>query len=1106
MLGYLVKHSEFEVGKILKFDDLRNGTMTVAFLKRDGAQITFDKQSLGRNVLRTYLPPGSRCRAPRGECEIKRISRPFENLSPAYYEVEYDGTGERDVLDEFILVPMRIAPVTDPVMKLAGLDHEGYPVFREREELRMILHLMLREGNGLRSLLSSRIDLRAHQAYVAGVVLLDRQRRYMLADEVGLGKTIEAGIVLRDLLVQNPHAKVLILCPGALTQQWLCELYTKFGDSSFRMLDLMTYEHSDGDVDPNLLKRSIVSMGLGLRILKSLERTNWDMVIVDEAHHLLGSPALYDLACQVTSRAGSILLLSAMPAQHREDEFRRLLALLEPERYSRMTAAHFRDLYDTQRDVGRKMRIVSKRLSSFAAGEAPFADALERARDFQAMPGLKDDPGLARMIGEIEKAAADPAEPTLASRGQDLLHYVADTYRINRRILRNRRQRLIDEGQIPAIGRRARLHPYRPDQLEINAATSVRDLLASMLRSAGDSADVPVVLALARSGFESLAWPVGAHRFLAALRQAVDSALAPLDVLSREIAETGHLMGYDDWDRYLALLCRGCHRLVDRALLSRATSAITAWMADGQTFTRLAALLDLLHARCGEKSTRPKQLVFAGYPGLAANLVGHLRALFGNDAVTAFHHGMPREEKERNVARFEDSRHAWILVSDETGGEGRNFQFADSLLHFDTPWHAARVEQRIGRLDRLGRAAEVVSDVLFNEWAEEGGLIGCYDRGLKVYSQSISGLEFALRDVERDLARAALEGGAGALDELAPRLAERTVVERARDDSEAVYDAASFERAAADRYRKVSQSEGTEAALETAFVRYFQRIGPHGAARNLNAPDFPGQVWLLAPDSLNRIKPAIQKDPATDRLPEFIGTFRRSIAQQRPGLDFFNVGHVLFDAVVESLGVDPVGRSFAIECVLPDREPWLGFELAFVPAPRLDRLEGNPGLLNRARQIILPRSEFVYIRPDGTIEPREIADAIHAMRRALDPAQKDRTWWNLTKENAHLLPPVVPGRNWQKVVMGLVEPAARDAAVSLGARLIREIEAEEARVGESLRLLRADDHPNAEQERRDLASLLEAVQGWQPHLDSIGFLSVNGNLRHPVARQGRRQW
>jgi ATP-dependent helicase HepA len=538
MAGFLVKHAAFGVGKIVSMDAAPNGNMRIAFLGHQGGPITIESRTLGRQVQRTHLPPGSRCKTDRGACSLIRLSRPFEKGNAALYEVQYDDGGEFEIVEESAIAPLKVAPVREPELKLAALDHEGYPIFREREALAHVFHRMLKEGNGLRSLLSSRIDLHPHQAYVAGVILLDRQRRYILADEVGLGKTIEAGIVLRDLLVQRPDARVLILCPGTLTQQWLCELYTKFGDSSFRMLDL--YSAGAGRVvdraDSALLRRTIVSTGLALDLAERLSTVKWDMVIVDEAHHLLGSPELYRLTQKLSEQPRSVLLLSAIPAQQREDEFRRLLALLEPDRYSNMTASHFRELYDVQRDVGRKMRLVAKRLGQFAAGELPFSGVFERANDFLTMPRLAQDAQVAVMLSGWESAARTDTVAELLERGKDLLHYLGDQYRINRRILRNRRQRLIEDGQLQLVTRRLSPHSYTPEQLEINATTALKELLAEMLRSAGNGINAPLVLALARLGFQSLAWPPATVRLLSTLR---DAGVGPVAEISARDRETG---------------------------------------------------------------------------------------------------------------------------------------------------------------------------------------------------------------------------------------------------------------------------------------------------------------------------------------------------------------------------------------------------------------------------------------------------------------------------------------------------------------------------------------------------------------------------------------
>jgi ATP-dependent helicase HepA len=399
--------------------------------------------------------------------------------------------------------------------------------------------------------------------------------------------------------------------------------------------------------------------------------------------------------------------------------------------------------------------------------------------------------------------------------------------------------------------------------------------------------------------------------------------------------------------------------------------------------------------------------------------------------------------------------------------------------------------------------------VLYNEWSEEGGLITCYDQGLKVYSRSLSGLEFALRDVERHLAVTAIQEGAQGMSSRAPALAEQADAERARDESHALFDAASFERTAADRYWRVSQSEQTEEELESAFVKYFQRIGPQDAARNLNDPEYPGLVWQMSADSVNRFPLPLQKDPATDRLPEFKGTFRRSVAQGRPDLDFFSVGHVLFDALIDSLMEQPVGRTFAIECTALGREPWIGFELAFRALPNLDGIRDNLGLMNRVRQLFQAHTVYIYCRPDGVVEAAPVAETFAEIRRGLRAEDKDRIWWNLTKEKASSVATALPGRQWESTVLGVVGTCSATARVTLAERLHRDLEAEEVRLSELARpaahgAAEGDNRRESQQEAQDLDLQRQAIAGWRVSLDSIGFLSINGSL-HSVANASSGQ-
>ena len=235
VLGYFVTHPTLKIGQVVQADF---SVFSVHFFI-DGAKRQFEKSAFTDGDLsRIYLPPGTRCRTSDRGCRIDQVLEQIRYERPVVYLVTTDD-GLQLQLKESDLVPAAIVR-EDPVTSLTTLQQEGLTLFASRSELVDAVAEVVRQGGGLTALLSSRIDVRPHQAYVAGVVLQDRLRRYILADEVGLGKTIEAGIVVQDLLTTRPTAKVLVLCPGALTQQWLCEFYTKFSNRVFTLLDLHT--------------------------------------------------------------------------------------------------------------------------------------------------------------------------------------------------------------------------------------------------------------------------------------------------------------------------------------------------------------------------------------------------------------------------------------------------------------------------------------------------------------------------------------------------------------------------------------------------------------------------------------------------------------------------------------------------------------------------------------------------------------------------------------------------------------------------------------------------------------------------------------------------
>jgi ATP-dependent helicase HepA len=808
---------------------------------------------------------------------------------------------------------------------------DPYAVFAARYRLLTALTRFNRQVGGLRALLASRIELHPHQAFVAGTVILDPIRRYILADEVGLGKTIEAGIILHDLLSRQPNARVLVLTPGPLTRQWLCEMHSSFGGQGFRLADL----HPIESIDIAHWSKVICSTNFALDGLdKDLLAASWDLVVVDEVHHLLNAPHLYDLVLQLSLKVRDLLLLSAVPVRRRESELYRLLALLDPHTYSTEGTGEqtFLAIYGAQEPLGRRLNLLSHDLADYARGEASSEDVLSRLGRLLSLPILMADAELQDML-----AAAEAEPEHVGVIAQHAHTIISDRYRVNRRILRNRRERLISQEQLVAITRVPVLLRYEADQIEAEAVDAVEALLTKL--AADDSLSPEVLRPFARILLQALVDPIAVLEVLGEVQNAKASTVNSygLELLNGVVG-----MGGERWRVLLETACAGVKRHIDPVLLANALRLATNWRSSHSSAARWDALIALLEDEvgCGHKT-----LVFAGFPGVAERLGLLLKEKFGDISVTEFRTNLDDTVKEENVRRFRGPGVA-IMVSDESGGEGRNFQFAHSLVHTDLPWQPAVIEQRIGRLDRLGREAfstEVISHVCVSADGWEAGLYACYHEGLNLFGSSVSGLEFALRHLQDEIVDAAISGGQDALHDLAPKLKVIAAEERVRDESDALLDEASYHAIRSDRFVRTPSAEG-ERELETAFLEYFRTLaGGKGVSRQKTADgvDVDG-LWSLRPDNIRHGEITIIDKNPDGEFGKRVGTFRRSLARIRRDAEFFTYGNPLFDAVVTALGQRYTGRSYAIACQPTGAPSFMGIELIIAARPRLEADDISP--------------------------------------------------------------------------------------------------------------------------------------------------------------------
>lgn len=1018
------------------------------------------------------LPVGLRCRvANRGVCTIAEAPfSPSESEKVYVYLVVFDGdAGETARLSERDLWPIPDSLVETPLTKLTSLQADPVANFRARAGLQAAMHQIERESAGIRALAASRVSLLPHQAFVVGTVIDDPLWRYILADEVGLGKTIEAGVIAHQLLADKPNARILVLCPGPLSRQWLCEMHLSFGGRDFRLLDL----HDPKQVSLATWPLVISSLRLASRAHRGqLLASAWDLVIVDEAHQLLWNDSYYELVEKLAGVARRLLLLSAVPARERETELLRLLRLIDPARYREGgTVAHrFSELYSAQGAIGRRLRIVARQVGR--PDDLDYEQLQSDVERLLSVDVLRDDAALRA----LQRKAHDAAQPADAlPLYQQLVDDVVSRYRISRRILKNRRARLVEAELLHGVPREVEHVSYDPSALDTEIAAVVLDLL----RPLSASSDADAVQVLFRKVAQALCDPVGLYEIASAL--VVGDSDTSVD---RRMFDANAAYDYDEHETLLDACGAIFGSQLDEAGLNQCVGLLRAAI-DVQETPRIAALRICLRRLFADGAG--KVIVFAGTFGTAHGVTDALVTDFGKEAIASFRHDMGDDEKEMQVARFRHDAHCSVLICDESGGEGRNFQFADALVHFDLPWSVSAVEQRIGRLDRIGRDRPVRSLVICPKGGLEAEWLRCLDQGFGVFTRSISGLEFMLHATERQIVTAAVDGGPAAMTDMVPIIREASERERAADDAEALTDAASFRNTT--RYLRATENKGDE-MLESALPSYLRAISRGGAAKRItDHKDLNLRIWRLKPEEVTDYKLVGLERQGENPLQDRHGTFSRIVARDRPDLDFFTVGHPLVDALALATQEYLRGRSLLVRVKTDSAPPGL----VLLSAWRVSNLHsrGKNQVPDRALRLLGGRTTWSGF----DVATGEALEAAVANRIAHEILSETTAVLDLSRDQAVGTFKPEPGR-WSAFLKELLERSTSQATAAYQAKygqgdraLVEQLIADSDVVAKT----RPDEGNEYVQ---GVLATVAAVQGAALELDALALLEIE---RSPTA-------
>ena len=685
-------------------------------------------------------------------------------------------------------------------------DVDSPELFALRRET--LYHNYNRRISPVHGFLGGKIDLISHQLYIAHEVSSRFAPRVLLSDQVGLGKTIEACLILHRLLVAGRISRVLILVPDSLVHQWFVEILRKF-NLWFNIFDearCASLEESAPEGNPFLDNQLIICSteflaGSQKRAQQAIS-ADWDMLIVDEAHHLEWSVdtispeyAIVELLSQISK---GLLLLTATPEQLGVESHFARLRLLDPIRY------HNYNDFIKESEGSKDIAVLVENLSSGAVLKPEYKKQLETLFPKDRITALAKN-------RELER--------------QHLIEDLLDQHGPGRVLFRNTR--------------------------------------------------------LAMSGFPKRV----AH------------------IIPIQIKDNNSLWIERAKDEFNS----------DMGIASEATETLEF---DFDKDPRVQWILDKMEAIYPEKlllicSSKEKVLALESTISKAINL-----------NVGVFHEDLTLVQRDRNAAWFAEHDSAQILLCSEIGSEGRNFQFAHHLILFDVPYHPELLEQRIGRLDRIGQKNDIHIHIPYLVGSPQNLLVRWYHEGLNAFNTNLEGGNLIFKLFSERLRKLT---ELSSFDEASSQLEilikdtgkfQKELKKRLAEGRDRLLEMNSFRPKVAKKLIHQIKAEDKDSTLENYLTEVFDHF-------NVEMEDLAARTYFLHPASFNtEIFPSIPRDGIQV-------TFDRQRALKREDVSFLSWDHPITTGAIDMVLSSSTG-SASSGVIKGTGSPALLMELLFV--------------------------------------------------------------------------------------------------------------------------------------------------------------------------------
>jgi ATP-dependent helicase HepA len=651
-----------------------------------------------------------------------------------------------------------------------------------------------------------KVDLIPHQLYIAHEVSSRFAPRVLLSDQVGLGKTIEACLILHRLLVTGRISRVLILVPESLVHQWFVEVLRKF-NLWFNIFDekrcaSLEKGAPEGNpfLDDQLVICSIEFLAGSEKRTKQAVSANWDMLVVDEAHHLEWSVAEaspeYSIVDLLSRVAKGLLLLTATPEQLGVESHFARLRLLDPNRY-----ANFQDFVNESEGNGDIAGIVVK----LSAGK-----------------GLK-----AKETTLLESLFSKERIALLAHKDEEITHQLIED--------------LLDQhGPGRVLFRNTRL---------------------------------------AMSGFP------------------------------KRIAQLIPLSEPSNQQLWIDRLRNEFSRDMERD--SESSSEQEFWFDEDPRVKWLVGKMEELDPAKILLICTSKEKVLALKSALSK---------FPEFTASVFHEDLTLVQRDRNAAWFAEKEGAQILLCSEIGSEGRNFQFAHHLVLFDMPFHPELLEQRIGRLDRIGQKKDITIYIPYLIGSPQELLVRWFHEGLNAFNANLEGGNMISKLFSNRLLTISKKASfeESELEVLIAETAEyqKVLKKNLAKGRDSMLEMNSFRPKVADNLIQQIRAEDNDLKLEAYLTKVFRHF-------DIEMEDLAARTYLLHPASFSAsVFPAIPREGVQV-------TFDRQRALNREDVSFITWDHPMATGAIDRMLSSTIGTA-SCGLIRGSGKPGLVLELIFV--------------------------------------------------------------------------------------------------------------------------------------------------------------------------------